>query len=815
MSQGITITVNAETAAAVSKLQSFFDNVDGNLKKVAGMGSFLEGIGGKLASLFTVGAVVEFTREAINAAAALKTLSRETGVTVEMLSSLREEAGKAGKDFAGVGNSLGNLANALGGALKQGGASAKVFRDLLGVNVLREFSTGAMTMDSLLQKVIDRLGEMPDGAAKADAAAAIFGRGWREVLPVLEAARNGLEKGIITPEMADRAEDFNKSINQLKDSFENVFIKLAERLLPKLQELANWFKTLAVSGSDLAGNLKLMVLNFSMEFTRALANGIVHAAEFFGEAFIRAAGWIADSLDEFLVKSINGIINWYNGTELAGKIGKSIQNVTRSDIEKQVEDQVSAMQEGGKYLRGIVDEFFGKGMQAARELAGLPPRPETQEPAKKAAAAVTLPGSSASVVSEEAKRLVAEVDKAYAESTQSKLKLLDIEEREWKRKIDEEILDTKVAEAEKTKVTEIYAAKRRQIVQQEEDAKLQVQLARVQSQRQLLDKDPFVTQSDKRERLLELLRLENTLIEQNIELKRRQVSDPRGNDESRLLANQQLQELESKKAENQLQLETTSATGTFSGEFKRVTTDLGNEWGSWAQQVANSFKTVFDTAISSISQGITGLIMGTMSWGQALRQIGTTILTTVVEAIIRMGVQWVMTHVLMRSAMVATHATETAISSSKKAQDASNFAVSATAGAGTAGAQGGYVGIIIYLAVLAAAIGAIAAMASGFSEGGYTGMGGRLEPAGIVHKGEYVFSAPAVQRIGVGKLEEMHSGLGSSASGVSGGGGSQEVHMHAWVDGTQLAAFIRDHPDAKHAIMEVVRGNKLQVGVSS
>ncbi len=44
----------------------------------------------------------------------------------------------------------------------------------------------------------------------------------------------------------------------------------------------------------------------------------------------------------------------------------------------------------------------------------------------------------------------------------------------------------------------------------------------------------------------------------------------------------------------------------------------------------------------------------------------------------------------------------------------------------------------------------------GFAEGGYTGRGGKHEPAGIVHKGEYVMSAAATRRIGVKNLEGLH-----------------------------------------------------------
>ncbi len=45
---------------------------------------------------------------------------------------------------------------------------------------------------------------------------------------------------------------------------------------------------------------------------------------------------------------------------------------------------------------------------------------------------------------------------------------------------------------------------------------------------------------------------------------------------------------------------------------------------------------------------------------------------------------------------------------------------------------------------------------SGYADGGYTGPGARLQPAGIVHAGEFVFSAAAVNRIGIGNLDVMH-----------------------------------------------------------
>ncbi|WP_254028153.1 hypothetical protein [Mesorhizobium ventifaucium] len=49
----------------------------------------------------------------------------------------------------------------------------------------------------------------------------------------------------------------------------------------------------------------------------------------------------------------------------------------------------------------------------------------------------------------------------------------------------------------------------------------------------------------------------------------------------------------------------------------------------------------------------------------------------------------------------------------------------------------------------------------GFAKGGYTGNGAKNQPAGIVHRGEYVFSKAATERIGAGNLEAMHRGYAS------------------------------------------------------
>ncbi|MEH8107442.1 phage tail tape measure protein [Gallibacterium anatis] len=56
-----------------------------------------------------------------------------------------------------------------------------------------------------------------------------------------------------------------------------------------------------------------------------------------------------------------------------------------------------------------------------------------------------------------------------------------------------------------------------------------------------------------------------------------------------------------------------------------------------------------------------------------------------------------------------------------------------------------------------------------YATGGYTGNGGKYDPAGIVHRGEFVFSKAATSRLGVGFLSSLHSAKTAKAGMIAAG----------------------------------------------
>lgn len=56
----------------------------------------------------------------------------------------------------------------------------------------------------------------------------------------------------------------------------------------------------------------------------------------------------------------------------------------------------------------------------------------------------------------------------------------------------------------------------------------------------------------------------------------------------------------------------------------------------------------------------------------------------------------------------------------------------------------------------------------GFAGGGYTGDGGKYQPAGVVHRGEYVITKEATSRLGIGFLNHLNYGRGYANGGSVG-----------------------------------------------
>ena len=176
-----------------------------------------------------------------------------------------------------------------------------------------------------------------------------------------------------------------------------------------------------------------------------------------------------------------------------------------------------------------------------------------------------------------------------------------------------------------------------------------------------------------------------------------------------------------------------------------------------------------------------------------------------------MGIQWVATQIMMSAIGQTTQQEQVAAGTAAAAETAAAWATAATyvATATMGGAvEAGEIALMEAVAWNKAQ--GLLSLASG----GYTGAGGKYEPAGIVHKGEYVFSQEDVQRIGLNNLEMMRrgadaitqAGVNNARTSAPAGNSGSTVSIVNMVDPDMLKAYLST-PDGQKAIINTIKRN--------
>lgn len=235
--------------------------------------------------------------------------------------------------------------------------------------------------------------------------------------------------------------------------------------------------------------------------------------------------------------------------------------------------------------------------------------------------------------------------------------------------------------------------------------------------------------------------------------------------------------------------------------------------GSRGEQVAQTLSSTLGNAVYSISDGIYGWVTGIGSATEAAYAFLQGALRSVIDMIVRIGLQQIINATIGRSVAAATAAATIAIAAPQAVAMAGIWAAPATlatiASYGAAAAQAPF--------SIAAAKGAVLASSlAGFAGGGLVsgpGTGTSDSILARISNGEYIVPAAAVQRIGESNLDAMsYGGLSAStamipASGGSGGGRGATV----LVDNRREADRFRRGSPMETQIVQVVQANRYRI----
>jgi hypothetical protein len=257
--------------------------------------------------------------------AATVTLQRQIGGSTEEASGLLAVFGRYGMSQEDASRSLGTFSKHLLGledmtdaAIIGGKGFAGTMKDL-GVNFL-DVAGNALPMDDLLGKVADRFNQMPDGVDKTATAMTLFGKSGKDMLPILNLGRQGMQDAmdtakkyglVLSQDNVNDIKKFGAAQKDMNQAFSGLMIQVGTMVMPTLAKLA----------TSVAG----LVQQFSLKFLPAIREAANFLGSTFGPAFSAAGELIGKFVDYFGPSNTFDLMGKLFGPDIGPKIDQVVR----------------------------------------------------------------------------------------------------------------------------------------------------------------------------------------------------------------------------------------------------------------------------------------------------------------------------------------------------------------------------------------------------------------------------------------------------------------------------------------------------------
>ena len=310
--------------AAIKRMGNSMQGLQGRLKNVRMAALSVNTAFKAMALILTAGAFSRVVTGAINQADAFGKLSRQTGIAADSLQAYVNAGKLAGVEQATIEKGLRRLAQSQREA-DQGIKTYSESYEALGISV-RDSDGNLKSSEVLLGDIADRFSDMPNGATKAALAMEIFGRSGAQLIPLLNAGREELEKwNYETSEgFAANAEYFNDQLTMLSFGFDGFRKQLADALLPALNSVLEVFRKLFESGNDWEGFFKVVgfgfrTISFAVISTIVAVEELIHLIGAIGKRAQKMFGMDTEGMNESAEKYREGVAERFKRNQEAFK----------------------------------------------------------------------------------------------------------------------------------------------------------------------------------------------------------------------------------------------------------------------------------------------------------------------------------------------------------------------------------------------------------------------------------------------------------------------------------------------------------------
>lgn len=642
----IQLNGSAAVADGLKRITDGVGSLGTRLLALAGVGSALGAIGAGL-------------KDIIDEGGKLNDLSAQTGIAVQRLVVLQQAFEDNGVAAESLGQKVNFLQRSLVEAAEEGGQSAQALRKL----GLSAEELLAMDPGDMFQRTAEALQRVPDPAQRAALAMELFGRGAGDLLPLLgdegafaTAAQNLGQLPELLDRNARRLDAVGDSMGLLKAKVRGLFAGLVDEIGPEIQTLTDQINQMDLTeggrnaGAFVAafiaewrkGNLdQIVALTIQAGFEQGvdeiervfdwltdqgpanlIGNLTVSVIAGVAKAFIeidKLARAFSEALGQYLftyaLSALQRALNGFaGGMEKVFKVDLPRVRVTTADFDRAFEQALARGEVRAGTMTGVIDTL----LQKYRETFGI------QQ------GITDLFGNQVSA----AERLAALIDAQKQASV--------------------EPYGPPTPPTPRPPPTPGGLSRG----SLQEDLDFRAKLLDVSQRRALVESDWRRTQQQKWPEIRRLLAEEASLMDERI-ARLRTAQDLERDPKEKDAIGKRLAEASEQRARVTVDVERQGADPKSIADQMQVTmVQIQESIGTVAQSIARTFSSVVQSAIDGVAGSIRGLITATMSWGEALRNIGSSILNGVINAISKMFAEWIVGRLAAKAVEIAASAAE-------------------------------------------------------------------------------------------------------------------------------------------------------------
>jgi uncharacterized coiled-coil protein SlyX len=299
--------LNKEIGGGLTPLQNFKNSMKETGEQLQKMGDKMQSVGKTMSTYLTAPIVVagvgilKLASSASEYADEIGVMAEKTGMSVKSLQEMRYVTNQLDMEFSTIENTMSAFTNKLKGADSDTGAFSESLRKL---HVRVKENGQYKDLSDLYTEIIEKLSGMTNESERNVRAAALFGKSWDELAPMLNAGGEEIEKLrkranelnlVISDEGIESAREYGDAMDEIKMQFQQMGMELGislipvlkDSFIPALQSIISTFKPIL----ELIGKINPQTLIFIAAFAGIIA--VVGPLIFMVGSLTTAVGGIA------------------------------------------------------------------------------------------------------------------------------------------------------------------------------------------------------------------------------------------------------------------------------------------------------------------------------------------------------------------------------------------------------------------------------------------------------------------------------------------------------------------------------------------